>query len=53
MSPVVFTSCVQEKREKQVWNKRRQILYTVEKVSRTDPEHFSSFDLTIIFVKIV
>lgn len=27
-----FSTYLQEKREKQVWNKRRQILYTVEKV---------------------
>lgn len=27
-----FSTYLQEKREKQVWNKRRQVLYTVEKV---------------------
>lgn len=27
---------LKEKREKQVWNKRRQILYTVEKVGRAE-----------------
>ncbi len=31
---------LQEKREKQVWNKRRQILYTVEKVRMERSEAF-------------
>lgn len=29
---ICLSVCLQEKRDKQVWNKRRQILYTVEKV---------------------
>lgn len=33
----------QEKREKQVWNKRRQILYTVEKVKRRKGEDYIVF----------
>ncbi len=39
--PVFFLlSFLQEKREKQVWNKRRQILYTVEKVRMERSEAF-------------